>query len=127
METFTNFIRESEKLKTFRNYVRIFTFISDECIQKVWKNLKTAYYRSFRKKDGSPTYYRTAQMNFLDPYIPLDITEEVEILSKKAREIQYQVNIISDRIEEIRNTDVPPVILTMEDVVRHDHNYYKDE
>lgn len=105
--------------------LQLLKLVSDEHIQKVWKNLKTAYSRNFRNNNGLPTYYRVAQMNFLDPYIPLDIREEVEVLAMKNRKIRNEIQIVSDRIEKIRNSELRPVILTLEDIIRHDHHYNK--
>lgn len=72
---------------------------------KIWKNVRSAYVESFKKNGGEATYYRKNQMQFLDPYIPLDVQDRVRILEKKNLRFHCELAIVSDMISDLKRDE----------------------
>lgn len=61
--------------------------------------IKTTYTNNFRDNDGSPTYYRSANLKFLNEFIKLN--EEKKLRLQKRQQKEYDLKIAALKDDEV--------------------------
>lgn len=74
----------------------MFIYILGEDIRKEWKQIKTTYINNFRNNDGAPTYFRMADLTFLNKFIRLSDEEQVRFDRRQQREFDLKHAVLQD-------------------------------
>lgn len=65
--------------------------------------IKTRYCDNYRSNDGKPTYYRMADLKFLNKFIPL--TEEEKLRCKQRQQKEFELKVTTLRDDEVLEFD----------------------
>lgn len=69
---------------------------SGKDIRTEWNLIKTRYFENYRNNDDRPTYYRSADLKFLNDFVPLSEEEKLRCQQRLQREFELKIATMQD-------------------------------